>query len=355
MREGLATPGAIVIADIQQEPSNEWLLTVTVVPPGRPVVSDGIRFRGDAWVPIGNDRPGDAEPFDILTGSVRLTRDGWAAIEVHAIDTHDHLGRPLPGRGVVVLDTLGDRGFSPMIGGGSPIWLPDGTLLLAGGPPTSSVHDNGVRRVRDHGFGEVLDLVIPAGEAEPSYPLNYIVHGDLLGIEAFGGETDDWGRVTVRWDGTLVPRKRKDPPYLALGVERSAGAEGQFVVGCNGWGPCALEWQRPGGRVLAHPAINLEHSWTRDGEALVVLDGAAPNRQDDDQILLIRDSPSGLVTRPLAQPAAGELDGGLFFFRGMSDWAIALERDSDRHVNVIPLDGSPVIGPLVGTVALVNP
>ena len=86
-----------------------------------------------------------------------------------------------------------------------------------------------------------------------------------------------------------------------------------------------------------------------------MLDGNTPNIQEDNRVLLVRDSGSGLVTTALGQPLPEEPTGGLFFFTGMSDWAVALERDQDNHVNVIPLDGSPVIGPLVGTVALVNP
>ena len=75
--------------------------------------------------------------------------------------------------------------------------------------------------------------------------------------------------------------------------------------------------------MLAHPAIDLEHAWTRDGNSLVVLDGTEPNIQVDNRVLLVHDSASGLVTEPLAQLTASELDGGLFFFRGMSDWAVA--------------------------------
>lgn len=72
--------------------------------------------------------------------------------------------------------------------------------------------------------------------------------------------------------------------------------------------------------MLEHPPIDLEHAGTRDRTALLVLDGVEPNNQDDSRILQIHDSASGLVTQPRAQPAPG----------------------------------SPVIGPLVGTVTLVN-
>lgn len=339
----------MAIADINQAPDGWWILSVSVVPHRGPVMSDSFRFRGRGWHPFGNDHPGQEDEFDILTGAIRMTPDGWAAIEVNAVNG---------GLGVIVLDVLGERPASPVIQGRSPIWLPEGTLLLSGGNPTANPHDQGVRRVMDHGFGQILDSVVRSGQAFASYPLNYIVHGDLSGLHGSADLDGDeeWDSVTIRWDGTLVPLKHKDPPYLALGVERSAGAGGERIIGCEGWTEaCPLKWRRRDGQVLSLPGRAGEVVWTRDGTAVVVLDYGSGTEQRDSSLLIVRDTADGLLASPLGPVAPGELDGGLFFFRGMSDWAAALERDSDRHVNVIPLDGSPVIGPLSGTVALVNP
>ena len=71
-----------------------------------------------------------------------------------------------------------------MIRGWDPIWLPDGTLVVFGSLETDAPHEEGFRRVTDHGFGATLETVVPTDRAELLHPLSYIVHGDLSGIQA---------------------------------------------------------------------------------------------------------------------------------------------------------------------------
>ena len=57
---------------------------------------------------------------------------------------------------------------------------------------------------------------------------------------------------------------------------------------------------------------------------------------------------------PLAELPPAALQGTLTFITGANDWAAIVEVAEGR-VTVVPLDGSPVVGPFEGTLALVNP
>ena len=330
----LRASGAVVIANVEQHPGSggSWQLQLSVVRPDAPIVAGTFEFQSVGWTP----RWGNGGE----TGSIRVTTDGYAVVE--------------GGLGTMVIDLLGTRGESPPIRGGAPSVLPDGTVLV-----TTRAEIEGIRglaeiarRVTDHGFGEVRDLVV-TGRVGASFPRRYVVHGDLSGIEGWVDGTG-WNGVTLRWDGTVVKRRPSDLPYLELGTERSAGASGARIVPCDGWGPCKLRWRRRDGTVLSHASVALTPTWTRDGTAVVILDPGRPNESGDSRLLRIQDTGEGLVTTPLGALGPGQVDGGQSL-TGMSDWAAVLELDIGPQVTVVPLDGSPLIGPIQGTLALVNP
>ena len=246
----------------------------------------------------------------------------------------------------MTLDLLGDGGSSDVILGSGPTWLPDGTLLFT--THLLRPHREVARRIRDHGLGRTLDLVIDEREATPAFPGSYTVHGDASGLQGFRGSWDDPRPVVLRWSGDVVKRSWSDAPLLVLGAERSAGAGGERVTDCRPW-DCPVVWRQADGSVRDLRVPAGIRAWTRDGAALVALD------YDRSRAHLIRASADDLEVQPLAELPQPSLEGDSFDFAAMSSWSSALETDeADGRVTIIPFDGTAALGPFEGSVAAVN-
>lgn len=72
-------------------------------------------------------------------------------------------------------------------------------------------------------------------------------------------------------------------------------------------------------------------------------------------VTVIRRQAGELTIDPLdAQLRQDAMSRGIHWIGGMSDWATVIENDHDKVV-IVPLDGSPAIGPFDGWLAAVNP
>src|SRR5262245_51469626 len=258
-RNLLAAAGAMVVGRVQPGPLGWWVLELVVVLPDTSRTPGSFNFRvPDGWEPRWNNGG--------LIGSIRVTADGWAAIEIRRI-----VEQGMNDNAVLVVDLLGRRGATDPIIGSGPVWLPDGTLLVTAMVRVGGTYRETARRIGDHGFGETLDLVIDQELARPYFPLRYIVHGDESGLEGWGGDVG-WTGDVYRWDGGVLGRDPIEPPYLELGNERSSGANGERILNCPPMEEsCPLRWRRADGKVLKHPVEPMRIAWTRDGTALVIL------------------------------------------------------------------------------------
>lgn len=325
----LAIPGAITIATATQTAGGGWQLVLTVVRPGEQPVAGAFALPvPDGWLPRQRSR-------------VRISPDGWAALELTSVEDRD-----IDDDAIMTVDLVGDGGSSEAILGSAPTWLPDGMLLF-----TTSLrhpHREVARRIRDHGLGRTLDLVIDEDEARPLFPGSYLVHGNVTGLQGWRGDWDDPALLLIRWNGTVLRREWADPPLLVLGAERSASASGDRLTGCAPWA-CPVEWRVPAGRQLELPVPAFTHAWTRDGTALVALDIETP------RVNLVRRVGDSLIVDPLVTLPTGAVAGDILDFAGMSSWAAVLETDeASGRVTIIPFDGSAVIGPFDGTLAAVT-
>ncbi len=335
----LAAPGAIAIANVTGTAAGAWKLTVDVVQRDGSTISGSVDF----GVPSGWEPRTQA-------GSVRLTADGWAAIAITPVD-----GSTGEDDAVTVINVLGEEEPPRAIPGVAPVWLPEGTLLLA-------VEGGAIfRRIDDHGSGSSEDLTdddqSPPIPASPPFR-DVLVEGDLSGLVGWESEFGRPPYVTMSWDGNVNPRPASQATYLALGIERLAGAGGARTVyrgACRIGDPCEYDWRRQGGERLPVPGVPWDLAWTRDGSELVVFDGSLAEELQGSHVARIADGPGGLTVRPLAPvPFPGLATGQITWIGGMSDWAVVIENDDDEAV-IIPLDGSPAIGPIDGWLALVNP
>lgn len=330
----LAAPGAIVISNIEAGAGGAWILNVDVIQPDHSIISGSIDFAApDGWVPR------------TQAGRVKLTADGWAAIDVDALAVDDG--------GVAVINVLGVGQPSGAIVGTAPVWLLDGTLLL-------SLEDETIyRRIADHGFGAALDFA-DDGQSPPipTWHHGYVVEGDQSGLVGWESEYGHPPYVTLGWDGSVNPRPASQATYLATGTERLAGAAGARTVyrgDCRIGDPCRYDWRRQGGERLPIPGVPWDLSWTRDGSELVIFDGSLTEELQGSHVARIEDGPAGLKVTSLAPvPFPGLETGQITWIAGMSDWAVVIENDEDQVV-IIPLDDSPTIGPFDGWLAAVNP
>lgn len=326
----LAAPGAIVIAKIEQRSAAVWSLKLDVVQRDASIASGVVDF----GVPAG------WEPQTQM-GRVRLTPDGWAAI---AIIASDELADE--GNAIAVINVLGAGAASDAILGTTATWLPGGTLLV------SYDGEEVIRRIDDHGSGEVRDLPDEQAAPVPVWRHGWVVEGDLSGIVAWERGYGEPPYLTLQWDGGVEPRPATKSTYLAVGTERLAGVDGAQTRDhrtCHFNDPCPRNWRRRGGELLAIPGIPADLAWTRDGEGLVVLDFEGP------RVVLVRDDGEGLVVERLdAALPPDAMPSAIQWIGGMSDWAAVIEQDADR-LTIVPLDGSPAIGPLDGWLAAVNP
>jgi hypothetical protein len=338
-RDLLAAPGSIVVAGVESGPDRQVRLTLQYIRDALPVVSETVVFRVPEGWSAGND-----------VARIRLTADGWAAIEIRSIEE-----RYVDDNAILAIEILGDGRQSQPIVGSAPVWLPDGTLLFTVQARVRSAYEEVARRITSHGTGVIGDLVIGDTGAQPTFPLKYIVEGDISGI--IGGFDDR--PATIKWNGEVVRRNRSDVPYLELGSERTGGANGvRTVIAPEGTkvcfqDPCPIDWRRADGTRLPLPDTPSDHAWTRDGSKLFVHYHEPRADIGGSDFALVHDSPTGLQFEPLAQSRATFAIGS-DWLAGVSDWAAVLEND-DGQVIVIPFDGSPVIGPIQGTLALVNP
>ena len=344
----LEAPGAVVVAKIEPGPLGWWILRMEVALEDRSRTSGSFTFRApEGWAPRWDS--------GALTGSIRVSRDGWAAIQIEAVAedlVDDH--------GILVLDMLGDRGAKGPILGSGAVWLADGTLLMTLQGRVDGIGQEIARRIEDHGFGASIDLLIRDECARPFYLLRYIVLRDgsgLAGYDSCRGERP----VTLRWDGRIVGRDPSESLYLQLGGERRAGGGGNDTVVAEertdavcAFDPCPLDWRRPDGTRLPIPGVPSELSWTRDGKGLVIFEARPAPDFSGSNMAIVRDADGGLDIQPLAPLPPAMVQTGIYDVIGMTDWAAVVEAD-EPLVGVVPLDGSPMIGPLEGTLALVNP
>jgi hypothetical protein len=326
----LAAPGAIVIADVEQRSPTVWVLNLDVVQQDGSIVSGAVDF----------GVPAEWEPRTQL-GRVRLTTDGWAAIQITTIDDLAY-----PNDGVEVINVLGKGSASGAIIGTTATWFPDGTLLI------SVDGERVIRRIADHGFGAVRDLLDEQTAPTPVWRNGWVVEGDFSGIVAWEEEYGEPPYVTLRWDGGVEPRPPAEPPYLAMGHERLASVRGARTVDretCHFEEPCPISWRRPNGKLLPIAGLPIDLAWTRDGTELVMVAFDGPSVDliglEDDELV---------VTRLDARLPPNVLSTSILWIGGMSSWAAAIENDLDETL-IVPLDGSPAIGPFQGWLALVNP
>lgn len=255
----LAAPDAIVIANIEgPTPSGIWLLTVDVVQRDGSIISGAVDFGvPDGWT------------ARTQLGRVRLTSDGWAAIAINTIDEF-----VADNNGVAVINVLANGQASGAIPGVGPRWLPDGVLLM------SYDGERVVRRIADHGFGDVSDLADDDGAPTAIWRgFGYVVEGDLSGVVGWERDFGEPPYVSMLWDGSVIARQPHDPVYLEMGNERLAGAGGDITEArevCHFQDLCPIRLRRPNGNVLAIPGLPVDTSWTRDGTALVMLDFEGP-------------------------------------------------------------------------------
>ncbi len=322
----IAEPGAMTIAAIEEEASGAWILALTVAREGKPVVTE----RFDLPVPDGWE-PGDP-------AQVRISADGWVAFEIVSIEDRD-----TDDNAIVTMDPFGNGGVSRPIMGSAPVWLSDGTLLFTVQARLDGGWSEVARRIPDHGLGTPVDLVLPDAPPWPWFPGHYIVDGDGSGILA--SKDVDPVSMTIRWDGTMVERDAGAPPYLDLGAERWAGADGEVVVHC-GFDTCPAEWRRPGGSRLPYPFLEQATAWLPDGSALLVLDDGVLKEVHDE-------GGAALMVRTIGAVPADGLLGASFAITGITGWAAAIEGD-DSRVTLVPLDGSAPVGPFAGTLAAVG-
>ncbi len=325
----MAQPGAMTIAAIEEEAAGAWILVLTVARQGRPVVS------GSFDLPV----PAGWEPQD--PAEIRISADGWVALGISAIEARDD-NAILTDNATMTVDLFGNGGRSGAIPGSAPLWLPDGALLFTIQARLDGDWLEVARRIPDHGLGTPVDLVLPDAPPWPWFPGHYVVEGDGSGILATKDE--DPVSMTIRWDGTMVERDAGAPPYLDLGAERWAGADGAIVVHC-GFDTCPAEWRRPDGSRLPYPFLEQATAWLPDGSALLVL--------DDGDLKVVRDEGGDALTvRTIGSAPADGLQGDSFAITGITDWAAAIEGD-DSMVTLVPLDGSAPVGPFAGTLAAV--
>jgi hypothetical protein len=341
----IAQPGTVILGDVESSSDGQPRLHLRFV-----ALADGTTTTNsysfdvpDGWKARTND------------DDVMVSHDGWAAIGVERrprtivagnevlvlAPVHDSIG-------VVVVDLLGDRGSSDVILGSSPVWLPDGTLLLAADeqPAPGTPYRDVARRIRDHGLGEVLTTRVDDDVAWPvSGGRGYSVLGDGSGITAIEPGARPWTDITLRWDGTVVGRDVAEPPILVLGTERLGGRTGERIVDPCDWGGCP-RWRRPDGTRLKLPRDPWEKAWTRDGTALVTMKGP--------EVTLFRDSPDGLLASALAPIPPEGMGGDVFWIAGMTDDHVMIQGDDER-VTIVPLDGSPVVGVYAGWLSAVIP
>ncbi len=322
----MAQPGAMTIAAIEEEASGAWILALTVAREGKPVATE----RFDLPVPDGWE-PGDP-------AQVRISADGWVAFEIVSIEDRD-----TDDNAIVTMDPFGNGGVSRPIMGSAPVWLSDGTLLFTVQARLDGGWSEVARRIPDHGLGTPVDLVLPDAPPWPWFPGHYIVDGDGSGILA--SKDVDPVSMTIRWDGTMVERDAGAPPYLDLGAERWAGADGEVVVHC-GFDTCPAEWRRPGGSRLPYPFLEQATAWLPDGSALLVLDDGVLKEVHDE-------GGAALMVRTIGAVPADGLLGASFAITGITGWAAAIEGD-DSRVTLVPLDGSAPVGPFAGTLAAVG-
>ena len=324
----VAQPGAMTIAAIEEDAPGAWILALTVVRQGKPVVTGSF----DLPVPDGWE-PGDP-------AQVRISADGWVAFEIVSIEDRD-----TDDNAIVTMDPFGNGGVSRPIMGSAPVWLADGTLLLTSEVRLDGAWSEVARRIPDHGLGTPVDLVLPQVPPWPWFPGHYVVDGDGSGILGDRGDFKDPVSVTLRWDGTVVRRDAGAAPYLDLGAERWAGAGGEVVVGCP-MGTCPSEWRRPDGTLLPYPDPGQATAWLPDGAGLLVL--------DDGGLKEVRDEGGdALAVRTIGSVPADGLLGDSFAITGVTRWAAAIEGD-DSRVTLVPLDGSAPVGPFAGTLAVVG-
>lgn len=332
----LAAAGAIALANVKPRADGNWLLEIDVVQHDRAVISGSIAF----GTPTGWNARTQA-------GKVRLTADGWAAID---IESQNELAAD--NNGVVVINVLGIGEASGAIGGVALGWLPDGTLLLERDSATV------VRRIAEHGLGEIQDLADDQAYPERVWHHGPVIERDLSGVVAWEREYGLPPYVTMRWDGAIVPRALTAPVLLMRGIERLVGADRAQTQAhqlCHFEDLCPLDWRRRDGTLLPIPGAPADTAWTRDGTGLVVLEPFGHDDLGGSQVALVRDGPAGLDILPLDEVPFPELaHGQITWLEGMTDWAVVIEND-ENEVVVMPLDGSRAIGPFDGWLALVNP
>jgi hypothetical protein len=205
--------------------------------------------------------------------------------------------------------------------------------------------------VLDDGYGAVADLELDQIDAWPQWSWPFVVQADGSGLDGFRRDPHGPELVVIRWDGSVVSRDQTALPLMPLGNERSTGAGGERCA-CGG----AMEdvpsfWQRADGTTERIPGFVSLASWTRDGTGLFV-QGAQLGPFETDYAL-VRDGRRGLNVEPLAMPPPSNV-GAINRIVGMTDDEAVLQ-DDDWYVSLLPLDGSPAIGPFDGALARVNP
>lgn len=346
--EAFTIPDSIIVASLEDwptllddEPRETWRLKLEVIPRDGPRVGGSFLVRPPAgWVPL--------RDYTML----KVSTDGVAAM---TISTRN--GGVDNNTSTLVVDLVGDRGMSGPILGNYPAWLPDGSLLLMIDHIEDGIPEVTARRVMDHGFGRIADVRVNQDGSWAQWASHHLVaHRDLSGVNGFRANGNDFPElVTIRWDGTVLPRDRLDVPILSLGNERWTGANGEQTTGPGAMEDIPTMWQRADGTVERVPGFMSSISWTRDGAALVARGGRIGAGESD--MAKIQDVDGQLRVQPLdALPV-----GSAAQIVGMTDWAAILEdlgggdTGFTYTVTLIPFDGSSALGPYVGVLAAVNP